>query len=115
MTVSPPLKMFSDEVFIAECIVFIQTKSYEDYEDVKIDIELFVKNNLPSELSSLELERRLCGEILAKYIEYEYENSPSDEELEDEELEDDADDILFESVEIWLAAHTRLRQKLVGG
>ncbi len=98
MTVSP-LEMFSEEVFIADCIAFLITKSYEDYEDVKPDILLFVMNNLSSELTSLELIRRLCGEILAAYIRYDYENSPPVEELED-----DTDDILFESVEIWLAA-----------
>jgi hypothetical protein len=41
----------------------------------------------------------LCGEILAAYIRYDYENSPPVEKLDD-----DTDNILFESVEIWLAA-----------
>ena len=91
--------MFSEEVFITDCNVFLRTKFYEDYEDVKPDIELFVKSNLPSELISLGLIRQLCGKILSEYIRYDYED------IEPLEVpEEDTCDILFTSVENWLAA-----------
>ena len=90
--------MFSEKVFIADCNAFLRSKSYEDYEDVRPDIELFVKSNLSPDLMSLDLIRTLCGKILAEYINYDYENSPP------VEPETDTDDILYQSVEIWLAA-----------
>lgn len=105
--------MYSESLFVANCIASLLNNSYEDYEDVKPDIELYVKSNLPSELQSLEFERQLCGKILTEYIKYDYENLQSAEELDD-----DTDDILFQSVEVWLADHddiSTLRYFISGG
>jgi hypothetical protein len=63
--------MFSEEVFISDCVSFLQTNRYEDYEDIIPDIKLFIKVNLPSELNSLV--KSLFVKILASYIKYENE------------------------------------------
>lgn len=104
--------MYSEIDFVTNCIEFLLNNSYEDYEDVKPDIELYVKSNLPSDLQSLEFETQLCGTILTEYIKYDYDNSSSVEELDDA-----VDDILFQSVEVWLAAHddNSMRQYFILG
>jgi hypothetical protein len=89
--------MFSEEVFIADCVAFLGTNAYEDYEDVKFDIDGYVDTNLPSGLHSSSQISSLCAKILAAYME-------SDHELLDVDIEDEEDDILFRSIEIWLAA-----------
>jgi|OM-RGC.v1.030901380 hypothetical protein len=89
--------MFSEENFIADCVAFLGSNDYEDYEDVKFDIGEYVDANLPSNLYSPSQINSLCPRILAAYME-------SDHELVDVNIEDEEDDILFRSVEIWLAA-----------
>ena len=91
--------MFSESVFIANCMQFLCSNTYEDYEDVKVDIELFAENNLPSELKSLDLMCALCNKILAEYMKCDQEHSLLKAAPEDED-----DDILYRSIEIWLAA-----------
>ena len=89
--------MFSEEVFIADCVAFLGTNDYEDYNDVKFDIDGYVDAYLPSSLYSSSLFSLLCAKILTAYME-------SDHELLDVNVEDEEDDILFRSIEIWLAA-----------
>lgn len=96
-------EMFEEEVFILKCYADLCTKKYVDYEDVKTDIGMFVEDNLPSELKSISYIRHLCIRILAEYIEYDSESMSSVEEPDDED-----DDILYRSVEIWLAASETL-------
>jgi hypothetical protein len=93
--------MFSEEVFVADCMEFLCAGSYEDYEDVKYDISLFVEDNLPSELKSLELKRSLCCQILEEYIKCDEENSLLETATVDGDCDDDT---LSLSVEIWLEA-----------
>jgi hypothetical protein len=98
--------MFCEEKFIADCITFLQSNDYEDYEEVRIDIGLFVKDNLPSNYFD-EIGSHLCGKILEEYIACEFENASTDDEAEDNEvINPDDDDYLFNSVEDWLAAST---------
>ena len=99
--------MFSEEVFIAECVAFLCSNDYEDYEDVKFDIGQYVDANLPSNLHSPSEINSLCPKIFAAYME-------SDHQLLDVNIEDEDDDTLFISVEIWLAAETN-RLILKGG
>jgi hypothetical protein len=89
--------MFSEEVFIAECVAFLGTNDYEDYEDVKYDIDGYVDANLPSNLHSSSEISSLCAKILTAYME-------SEHELLDTNVEDVEDDILFRTVEFWLMA-----------
>lgn len=89
--------MFCEEVFIAECVAFLGSNDYEDYEDVKFAIGEYVDANLSSDLYSPSQINSLCPRILAAYME-------SDHEFVDVNIEDEGDDILFRSVEIWLAA-----------
>jgi hypothetical protein len=96
--------MFCEEKFIADCITFLRSNRYEDYEDVKNDIGLFVDNNLPSNYLE-EMVPLLCGKILEEYIECEFENALTDDEGEDnQDVNEDDDDYLFNSVEVWLAS-----------
>ena len=101
--------MFSEEVFIAECVAFLCSNDYEDYEDVKFDIGLYVDSDAkpPSNLFSPSEINSLCTKIFAAYME-------SDHQLLDVNIEDEYDDTLFISVEIWLAAETN-RLMLKGG
>jgi hypothetical protein len=88
--------MFSQETFIAECNEFLRSNSYEDYEDVKTDIETFIESNLSPELISRH--PNLYSIILDTFMAYDFENySPAEETI-------NLDNILFETVEIWLAA-----------
>ena len=90
------LKMFCQETFIAECNEFLRSNSYEDYEDVKTDIETFVESNLSPELISCH--PNLYAMILDTFMAYDFESySPAEETI-------NLDNILFETVEIWLAA-----------
>ena len=77
--------MFSEEVFIADCVAFLGTNDYEDYEDVKFDIDGYVDTNLPSDLHSSSQLSSLCAKILTAYME-------SDHELLDLNIEDKYDD-----------------------
>ena len=94
--------MYSEEVFIADCMEYLCAGSHEDYEEVQFDISKFVNDNLPSDLKSSEFESDLCQKILDEYIKCDEENDL----LETATVydDDDEDDILFRSVEIWLEA-----------
>jgi len=88
--------MFSQETFIAECNEFLLSNSYENYEDVKTDIETFIESNLSPELISCH--PNLYSIILDTFMAYDFENySPAEETI-------NLDDILFQTIEIWLEA-----------
>jgi hypothetical protein len=91
--------MFCEETFIAECNTFLRSNTYEDYEDVRNDIELFVEDNLPS--NQANSFQYLCVRILQEYI----ENPPPIAEVDDY----DDGNILFQAVEIWLAQGEKYR------
>ena len=67
--------MFSVNILFTDCIKFLYSNSYEDYEDVKVDIELFIKNNLPSHMKSHDLICVLCNKILTEYMICDQEHS----------------------------------------
>lgn len=90
--------MFSVNILFTDCIKFLYSNSYEDYEDVKVDIELFIKNNLPSNMKSHDLICVLCNKILTEYMICDQEHSLLKTTPEED------DDILFRTIEIWLAA-----------
>ena len=91
-------KMFDEEIFINKCYIELHSKSYVNYEDVNTDIELFIENNLPTELKSISYITYLHYRVCNKYYNYDSDNMSSIEEDEDE------DDILYRAADIWLAA-----------
>ena len=86
--------MFSQEVFISNCVYSLRTKNYINYEDIINDIRSFVDKNLSNDLKSSLFMQKLCGKILYEYLEF---NNYFFEEEEE-------DDILYRAVDIWLAA-----------
>ena len=91
--------MFSQEVFISNCVYTLRSKNYINYEDIINDIRLFVDKNLSNDLKSSLFMQKLCGKILYEYLES--NNYFFDEEVEEE------DDILYRAADIWLAADTK--------
>jgi len=91
--------MFSEEVFIANCVYTLRTKNYINYEDIINDIRMFIHENLSNDLKSSLFMQKLCGKILYEYLEC--NNYFFDEEIDDE------DDILYRTVDIWLAADAK--------
>ncbi len=92
--------MFSEEVFINECTSFLLTNTYVDCEDVKTDIHVFISTNLPINMSSGLFVEYLAERIMDDYMEYNFSDMSSIEDIDDE------DDILYRSADIWLAADT---------
>jgi hypothetical protein len=99
--------MFSEQVFIDECNAFLRTNTYVDFEDVRVDIEFYIRENLDADM--IDQVPELAGKILDAYINQEFDNAFSDARTADEDIEvsgeihGDEDDILFRAVEIWLA------------
>jgi hypothetical protein len=99
--------MFSEKAFIDECNAFLRTNTYVDFEDVRVDIAFYMRENL--DIVMIDKEPELAGKILDAYIKQEFDNAFSDagtadERIEvNEEIHGDEDDILFRAVEIWLA------------
>ena len=99
--------MFSEQVFIDECNAFLRTNTYVDFEDVRVDIEFYIRENLNADM--IDQVPELAGKILGAYINQEFDNAFSDARTADEdgevveEIHGDEDDILFRAVEIWLA------------
>jgi len=99
--------MFSEKAFIDECNAFLWTNTYVDFEDVKVDIGFYIRENLDADM--IDQVPELAGKILDAYINQEFDNAFSDARTADEdgevveEIHDDEDDILFRAVEIWLA------------
>jgi hypothetical protein len=89
--------MFSQEVFISNCVYSLRTKNYINYEDIINDIRSFVDKNLSNDLKSSLFMQKLCGKILYEYLEF---NNYFFEEEEE-------DDILYRAVDIWLAADAK--------
>jgi hypothetical protein len=89
--------MFSQEVFISNCVYSLRTKNYINYEDIINDIRSFVDKNLSNDLKFSLFMQKLCGKILYEYLEF---NNYFFEEEEE-------DDILYRAVDIWLAADAK--------
>jgi hypothetical protein len=93
--------MFSQEVFISNCVYSLRTKNYINYEDIINDIRSFVDKNLSNDLKSSLFMQKLCGKILYEYLEF-----------NNYFFEEEEDDILYRAVDIWLAADAK--QLLIG-
>lgn len=91
--------MFCQDIFISHCNYVLCNRNYTDIEDVIIDINLLIQYNVPANLKSSSFMRELSNKILDEYN----KNNYSSEEVEEEE----EDDILYRSIDIWLAYDAR--------
>jgi hypothetical protein len=83
--------MFSEEVFINECIAFLRANTYEDYEDVKEAITNYIDANLDIDIIGLEKIQELAGNIIAEYIQSDWINDANSEAAT---LNEDDEDVL---------------------
>jgi hypothetical protein len=81
-------EMFSEEVFINECIAFLRANTYEDYEDVKVAISDYIDANLDIDIIGLEKIQELAGNIIAEYIQSEFDDANSEAATLNEDDED---------------------------
>lgn len=88
--------MFSEEIFIQECVSYLLTKYYANSDYIKSDIRLYIETNVPSNfIHNIEY---LCERIFDEYMENYFGDISSIEDTDDE------DDILYRAAEIWLTA-----------
>jgi hypothetical protein len=84
-------EMFSEEVFMNECIAVLRANTYEDYEDVKVAISNYIDANLDIDIIGLEKIQELAGNIIAEYIQSDWINDANSEAAT---LNEDDEDVL---------------------
>ena len=86
-------KMFSEKVFVKRCVDYLRGYYYNDDDEVKIDMNLFINVYLPSNMKTRASE--FSNKIFEVYTNYNKDNQDSDANTEKEDSDSDTEQ------EIW--------------